>query len=73
MVWEDIPFSFEKNYLRRLNKKYTFKHADLFIVPVERTAETLKLEGVDPAKIRVLPMGVDLNKFNYCIQIHYFS
>lgn len=41
--------------------------ADLIITPSSVTVEYLQNRGIQPEKIRVIPNGVDLNVFTYCL------
>ena len=63
-VWETIPWSGERHPLRRKRKKETFAAADAFLAVTERTAEMLRTEGAPEEKIHVIPMGVDLSRFD---------
>lgn len=61
--WETIAHNNEKfTYLRRW-KKDAYKYVDLFHTPTTRAKLALINEGVDPEKIRVIPYGVDLARF----------
>ena len=63
-VWETIPFmDAYRNVRTRPYRKATLAAGDLFLPTTERAARALELEGVDPAKIRVSPPGVDLERF----------
>jgi len=63
-VWENIPFTFERNHLRRRIKEEVRENADLFIAVTQRAKECLVLEGVEEDRIALLPVGVDLSRFN---------
>lgn len=41
--------------------------ADLIVTPSSVTMEYLQNRGIEPEKIRVIPNGVDLNVFTYCL------
>ncbi|MBW4446767.1 MAG: glycosyltransferase family 4 protein [Spirirestis rafaelensis WJT71-NPBG6] len=41
--------------------------ADLIVTPSSVTVEYLQNRGIEPEKIRVIPNGVDLNVFTYCL------
>lgn len=62
-VWENIPFAHENFILTPKIKKIVNEKADLFLAITERAKLALILEGVDEKKIKVLPMGIDLKKF----------
>ncbi len=61
--WENIPFLFEQRSWARRRKREVIAHADLFMAVTERAKEALLLEGVPEGKIRVIPVGVDLTRF----------
>jgi glycosyltransferase involved in cell wall biosynthesis len=64
-VWENLPFN-RKGYSRyafRQIRPRVLAGADAFLAVTERAREALILEGVDPGRIRVIPMGVDLERF----------
>ena len=59
--WENIPFFYEKQYGKI--KQKVRKNADKFIAITERAKQALLLEGVSKDKIKVINVGVDLDKF----------
>jgi glycosyltransferase involved in cell wall biosynthesis len=61
--WENVPFLFEQRSWARRRKRETLANADLFFAVTERAKETLMLEGVPEKKIRVIPVGIDLSRF----------
>lgn len=63
-VWDNIPFNQEDTARKRAIKEYAIEDGDLFIVPTERSRETLEIEGVLPSRIQVIPPSVDLERFS---------
>lgn len=64
-VSENLPFN-RKHYSRYAFEAVRLRvlaEADAFLAVTERARETLVLEGADPARIRVVPHGVDLKRF----------
>jgi glycosyltransferase involved in cell wall biosynthesis len=61
--WETIPHNNEKFKRLRKWKSEAYKYVDLFHAPTERAKQALIKEGVSPAKIVVVPYGVDLSRF----------
>lgn len=61
--WETVPFNNEGIKRKTKIKKFTQKFADLFICYTQKAKKTLILEGVDENKIKVVRLGVDLNRF----------
>jgi len=63
-VWETLPFrDTYRNARTRPYRRRTLAAADLFLATTERAAAALRLEGADPARIRVSPPGIDLDRF----------
>jgi len=62
-VWENRPYAAERFAAKRRMKYRVLHGADLFLAMTPRAARCLELEGADPRKIRVLPPGVDLERF----------
>jgi glycosyltransferase involved in cell wall biosynthesis len=63
-VWETLPFrEAYRNVRTRPYRRRTIEAADLFLAATERAAAGLRLEGADPARIRVAPPGVDVERF----------
>lgn len=63
-VWENIPFNNEGIAGRKEYKKRAIKEVDLFLPVTNRAKDVLVQEGCDPAKIKVLNPGVDLEVFH---------
>ncbi|MBI2021518.1 glycosyltransferase family 4 protein [Candidatus Daviesbacteria bacterium] len=62
-VWETIPKSHE-SYRQQINiKAKVIRGVDCFVVPTTKAKNTLIAEGADPSKVKLIPMGVDLNLF----------
>jgi glycosyltransferase involved in cell wall biosynthesis len=61
--WETIPHANEKFDRVRKWKRDAYKYVDIFHTPTLRAKQALIAEGVDPAKIVVIPYGVDLSVF----------
>lgn len=61
--WETIPHANEKFARLRGWKSEAYLYIDLFHTPTLRAKQALITEGVNPAKIKVIPYGVDLSKF----------
>jgi len=62
-VWEIIPHNNEGLRGRKKYKKLARENIDHFIAVTELAKKALVKEGVSETKITVLPMGVDLKKF----------
>ncbi len=62
-VWEIIPFNNESIKGRKEYKKLAYENIDRFIAVTEKAKEVLVKEGVNPEKIIVVNMGIDINKF----------
>jgi glycosyltransferase involved in cell wall biosynthesis len=62
--WETIPHNNEKFALFLKWKHEAYTYVDTFHTPTERAKRALVAEGVDPNKIRVIPYGVDLERFH---------
>ncbi|MCL2102597.1 MAG: glycosyltransferase [Syntrophorhabdaceae bacterium] len=63
LQWENIPFAYERLPDMQRCKAVARDAADHFIAVTERAKEALLLEGVDPMRITVIPMGVDTKLF----------
>lgn len=61
--WETIAFNNESVSKKKYIKKFTQKYIDLFICYTNRAKDCLVAEGVDERKIKIIRLGVDLNKF----------
>lgn len=62
--WETIPHANEKFARVRQWKKEAYQYVDLFHTPTVRAKNALIAEGVDEARIVVIPYGVDLARFH---------
>jgi glycosyltransferase involved in cell wall biosynthesis len=63
-VWETLPFKDAyRNVRTRRYRRDVLAAADLFLPTTERAREALLLEGADPARIRVAPPGIDVERF----------
>jgi glycosyltransferase involved in cell wall biosynthesis len=63
-IWETIPFlDSYRNVRTRRYRRLVLREADLFLAATERARAALVLEGADPARIRVVAPGVDLERF----------
>lgn len=62
-VWETIPFNNEGIRGRKEYKRLAYETVDKFLAVTERAKQALMKEGVSPAKIEVLNMGIDITKF----------
>jgi len=63
LQWENIPFAYEESGEMKERKASVRKLADHFVAVTERAKEALILEGVDPGRITVIPMGIDTDRF----------
>ncbi|MFZ4394480.1 MAG: glycosyltransferase family 4 protein [Kiritimatiellia bacterium] len=63
-VYENRPFAAERFAAKRRMKYAVLREADLFLAYSARAGACLELEGADPAKIRVLPTGIDIERFH---------
>jgi glycosyltransferase involved in cell wall biosynthesis len=63
-AWETLPFrATYRNIRTRPYRRRVLAAADLFLAATQRAADCLRLEGVEPERIRVAPPGVDLDRF----------
>ena len=63
-VWETLPFaSAYRNVRTRRYRRATLAAADLYLATTERARGALILEGAPPARIRVAPPGIDVERF----------
>ena len=62
-VWENRPYAAERFEAKRRMKYEVIQGADLFLVMTPRAAHCLTLEGADERKIKVLPIGINLKRF----------
>jgi glycosyltransferase involved in cell wall biosynthesis/2-polyprenyl-3-methyl-5-hydroxy-6-metoxy-1,4-benzoquinol methylase len=63
LQWENIPFAYEEMAGMKEMKAAVRAGADHFIAVTDRAREALVLEGVDPERITVIPMGIDTEGF----------
>ena len=63
-VWETIPNNNESLKGRRTFKQEARQQIDHFLAVTEKAKKALIVEGVGEEKITVVPLGVDLKKFN---------
>lgn len=63
LQWENIPFAYEESGEMKELKAAVRERADHLVAVTERAREALVLEGVDPARITVIPMGIDTGRF----------
>lgn len=61
--WEIIPHNNEGIRGRRIFKEFARNNIDHFICPTTLAKKALAAENVNPEKITVIRMGVDLNRF----------
>ena len=61
--WETIPFNNEKTLAKRKIKYFSLTWADLFLCYTERAKRVLVQEGVEELKIKVIKLGVNVNRF----------
>lgn len=62
-VWETIPHNNEGINGRKQYKQLARENVDHFIAVTRRAKNALVKEGVNPNKISVIPVGIDLKKF----------
>jgi glycosyltransferase involved in cell wall biosynthesis len=63
-VWETIPFrATYRNVRTRPYRERVLAETDLFLAATQRAADCLRLEGADPARIRVVSPGIDAERF----------
>lgn len=63
-VWETIPF--RETYRSFRGRRYradALRHTDIFLPTTERARQCLQLEGIDDARLRVHPPGIDRDRF----------
>jgi glycosyltransferase involved in cell wall biosynthesis len=63
-VWETLPMmdAYRNRHARRYREQ-VLAETDLFLAATERAATTLRLEGVEDARIRVCAPGIDVARF----------
>jgi glycosyltransferase involved in cell wall biosynthesis len=64
MVWDNIPFNFERDFERRMMKHRALRAADRFLVHTERSRRMLAIEGADERRIQHVDPGVDTDLFS---------
>jgi glycosyltransferase involved in cell wall biosynthesis len=62
-VWEIIPHNNEGIRGRKAYKRLAYESVDLFLAVTEKAKDTLIKEGVNPDKIKVVNVGIDIHKF----------
>lgn len=62
--WETIPFNNETVYRKKFIKKFSKKHADIFLCYTQKAKICLVKEGINENKIKVIKLGVDLGRFH---------
>jgi len=62
--WNNIPFNITNSLFGRNIKQEVNQRADRFMAITERAASALEIEGVNPERIEVIPLGMDLNRFH---------
>lgn len=64
-VWENLPFNKKRysDFAFETVRPRVLAEADAFLAVTGRARDALVLEGADPARIHVTPMGVDLERF----------
>ncbi len=63
-VYENIPFRYDEVEATATRKELVRSAADLLLAQTPAARDALVLEGADPARIRVLPNGVDASRFS---------
>lgn len=61
--WETIPFNNESIFQKQRIKKLSLMAADGFLCYTKKAKESLIIEGVNPEKINLVRLGVDLERF----------
>ena len=61
--WETIPFNNVSVRRKKEIKYFTLSQADFFICYTEKAKKVLIKEGVNPKKIKVIKLGIDIDKF----------
>lgn len=66
-VWENIPFGSIRSLKGLWNNEkiveYVRNSTDIFIAVTERARRTLQIEGISDDRIRVIPAGIDTERF----------
>ncbi len=63
-VWENRPFAAERFKAKRDMKYAVLREADLHIAITERARQCMLVEGADPEKVKVIPAGIDVERFH---------
>jgi len=61
--WENRPFAAERFAAKRRMKYEVLHGADLHIAITERARQCLLAEGADPERVKVIPAGIDVERF----------
>lgn len=61
--WENIPFLYDDNPQLAARKARLREQAAMFVAVTPRAKDALVTEGVDPARVRVIPAALDLGRF----------
>jgi len=63
-VWETLPFvDAYRNFRTRRYRREVLSATDVFLPTTERARRALLLEGAPPERMRVLPPGIDVERF----------
>ncbi|GJM21587.1 MAG: hypothetical protein DHS20C15_15020 [Planctomycetota bacterium] len=62
--WENRPFAAERFAAKRRMKYEVLREADLHIAITERARQCLLAEGADADKVKVIPAGIDTERFH---------
>ena len=67
-IWENIPFASERNFKGIWSNEkiveYIRNSTDIFIAVTDRAKKALQIEGVSEDRIRVIPAGIDTERFS---------
>lgn len=63
-VWDNLPFNHSHDARHEGTRGRALAEAMSFLAVSRRSAEALRLEGVDAGRIALLPPSVDLERFN---------
>ena len=61
--WETIPFNNESTPAKKRIKRYVMSQVNMFVCYTERAKNCLIAEGITEERIKVIPLGVDLEYF----------
>ena len=64
-VWENIPFNRKgySDFAFGTIRPRVLAEADAFHAVTERARDALILEGADPSRVHIIPLGVDMDRF----------